>query len=202
MNPTDTIAINNNRQRRRQLLAILREFRDATDALPDAVVVLDACDQIKWSNPAAGRLLGLGRHQYRGRPVTDLLRDPRIKEWLNKRRQKPNGLIIDSPLDPAIKLRLRVFDYGSGNQHILLARNVTKIQQMEAMRKDFVANVSHELRTPLTVISGYLETMAMATDSEWTPIIEKVEQQSTRMKAIVEDLLTLSRADEVLAVIE
>jgi two-component system phosphate regulon sensor histidine kinase PhoR len=120
MNATEPVAVNGGRQRRRQLLAIIREFRDATDALPDAVVVLDGSDQIIWSNPAAARLLGLGRHQYRGRPITDLLQDPKIGEWLGKRRSNPNGLIIDSPQDPAIKLRLRVFHYGSGNQHILL----------------------------------------------------------------------------------
>ena len=55
-------------------------------------------------------------------------------------------------------MQLHITRYGN-NEHLMLVRDVTRIHQLEQMRKDFVANVSHELRTPLTVITGYLETL-------------------------------------------
>ncbi len=51
------------------------------------------------------------------------------------------------------RLSVRVFPYGKG-KHLLLAQDVTALEQAEAMRREFVANVSHEIRTPLTVLIG------------------------------------------------
>jgi signal transduction histidine kinase len=46
-----------------------------------------------------------------------------------------------------------------GGDWLVIVRNVTRLHNLEQMRKDFVANVSHELKTPLTVLKGYLETL-------------------------------------------
>ncbi len=181
-------------QRRGRLSRIVREFREATAALPDAIVVTDAQFNIVWCNVGASRLLGLKRNKDLGQPLTNLVRDPTMVQWLNALDEAPEGLVIDSPTDRERKLRLRLFDYASG-QHLLIGRDITRIQQVEKMRRDFVANVSHELRTPLTVVSGYIETMADDIDEEWSPIVDRVEEQTGRMRAIVEDLLTLSRLD-------
>jgi two-component system phosphate regulon sensor histidine kinase PhoR len=48
--------------------------------------------------------------------------------------------------------------YGEGRL-LLLSRDITALEQAEAMRRDFVANVSHEIRTPLTVLMGFVETL-------------------------------------------
>ncbi|WP_351079547.1 histidine kinase dimerization/phospho-acceptor domain-containing protein, partial [Shewanella sp. CAL98-MNA-CIBAN-0140] len=61
-------------------------------------------------------------------------------------------------------LEFRVMPYAS-TQLMVVVRDVTRLKQLEQMRKDFVANVSHELRTPLTVVTGYLEMM----DSDMMP---------------------------------
>ncbi len=181
-------------KRKKRLSAIVREFREATAALPDAIVITDSQMRIVWSNLGAKNLLGLHRSKDAGRKLTDLVRDPALNRWLANHEEAPEGLILSSPSSRQRKLRLRLFDYAQG-QHLIIGRDITRIQQVEQMRKDFVANVSHELRTPLTVVSGYIETMADEVDADWLPIIQRVEEQTGRMRDIVEDLLTLSRLD-------
>lgn len=85
-----------------------------------------------------------------------------------------------------------------GDEHLLLiARDITRVSQLEEMRKDFVANVSHELRTPLTVINGYLEILPIDEDSD--PFMQKAMKEMTsqtqRMQSLIEDLLVLSRIE-------
>ena len=181
------------RHRKRRLLSLVREIRAATEALPDGVVLLDQSMRIGWFNRGASELLGLRKGQDLGTPITNLLREPAFRLWLDSARDDPDGLIIDAPGSDR-RLRLRMFAYAAGQQ-LLLARDITQIQRVETMRKDFVANVSHELRTPLTVISGYVETMTDDVDAQWQPVVQRLAQQSARMRAIVEDLLTLSRLD-------
>lgn len=187
---------NESRRRKHRLLSIVREFREATTVLPDGVIVLDSQWHIQWFNRGASDLLGLHKTKDPGRPITHLLRDPSVRNWLDTALESnaDQGLVISSPDNIDRRIRLRVFSYANG-QKLMVARNITELQRVEAMRKDFVANVSHELRTPLTVITGYLETMAGETNEEWLPIVQRMEKQSNRMRAIVEDLLTLSRLD-------
>ena len=64
---------------------------------------------------------------------------------------------------------------------------------LETVRKDFVANVSHELKTPLSSIIGYAETLLISKDEKnKSKFIQTIFEQSTRMKNLIEDLLSLS----------
>ena len=56
-------------------------------------------------------------------------------------------------------LSIKLIAYGS-NKRLLISRDITHLERIETMRRDFVANVSHELRTPLTVVNGFVETHA------------------------------------------
>ena len=84
------------------------------------------------------------------------------------------------------------------NECLLLVRDCTKMQRLERMRQDFVANVSHELRTPLTVLSGYLETFsdhAEQLPAQWQRGLTLMTEQAVRMEHLVTELLTLSRLE-------
>jgi two-component system phosphate regulon sensor histidine kinase PhoR len=93
-------------------------------------------------------------------------------------------------------LSLQLHPYGQGRR-LLLSRDVTLIEQAEAMRRDFVANVSHEMRTPLTVLAGFVETMQTLDLSaqEVRRYLDLMAVQSERMQTLVSDLLTLSRLE-------
>ena len=76
--------------------------------------------------------------------------------------------------------------------------DITRLKQLEQVRKEFVANVSHELRTPLSIFQGYLEMLQDTpelTRDEIVHTVEVLQKHSNRLNALVEDLLTLARLE-------
>ena len=178
---------------RRRLVSLLRAFRTTASALPDAAVVLDDDGRILWFNDAACSLLGLSYPQDIGGHFSNLVRSPRVTAWLEAAdgESLPD---VAAPTNDALRLGLRLIPYARG-QRLLIARDMSKLMQLEQVRRDFVANVSHELRTPLTVVHGYLDLIEPEQLPELEPILNELRTQSRRMTQIVEDLLTLSRLE-------
>lgn len=184
------------RQRKQRLRGLLRSFREAAAALPDGVVVVARQDlRIAWFNAAAGALLGLRQPVDVGTPLNHLIRMPRVIEWLEGGAAEPL-IDIAAPNRTDLRLSMRLIDY-TREQRLLIVRDISKLMQLEHVRRDFVANVSHELRTPLTVIHGYLELLEPAEAPAWAEVISEMRKQSARMTSIVEDLLTLSRLESL-----
>lgn len=183
------------RRRKKRLSSVLDRYRASFEALPDAVVILGEGELIEWWNPPAARWLGLHKKQDIGQPITNLLRQPEFLRFIAE-GELETELTIRSSIDERRMLSLRLVPYGK-DETLMIARDITRLQQLEQMRSDFVANVSHELRTPLTVISGYLETLE-ADDSLDEPVHKAIGimgQQSRRLQSIVSDLLLLSRLE-------
>ena len=194
------------RQRRRQrnrykkLQKLTRRYRDSAKAMPDAVVVLRKDFRIDWWNQAAADLLGLTWPADERQRIGNIYRHPAFLDFLDDLDASGGVITLPSPVDDSITLEIRVIRYGK-RQYLLLARDVSRVQRLETMRRDFVANVSHELRTPLTVVYGVAETLAeeLAEEPELAGSARLLRQQSERMKALVEDLLMLSRLETATA---
>jgi len=185
-----------NRKRKRRLTGLIKRFQEATAAMPDATVILDADGAIEWFNGAAQSLLGLQPGRDVGQRILNLIRHPDFTRFLAMGTVK-EPLRMLSPLDDRVTLNIRVVPYGR-EQRLLIARDVSQQQRLEQMRRDFVANVSHELRTPLTVVSGFLETLVDEQGDYPAHVsrsLELMQQQTARMQHIVEDLLLLSRLE-------
>ena len=186
---------NEMRARKRRLLAMLRAYRAAAAALPDAVVVVERNTQrVLWFNEAATPLLGLHHPRHQGTPIVAALQPLPMAQWLASGRNAEPMVDVASPVNPDLRLHLRLIPY-SDELWLLVARDVTKMMRLEHMRRDFVANVSHELRTPLTVIHGYLDMLDPEDNPDWAPMLAEMQRQSQRMTQLVEDLLTLSRLE-------
>jgi two-component system phosphate regulon sensor histidine kinase PhoR len=185
-----------NRKRKRELRRLLKRFHKITVALPDATVELrPGSDQIEWWNNAAAMYLGFHYPRDTGQRISNLLRHPDFVEYLHQQNYD-QAVEIPSPVDEKITLRIRVIPY-SGNRRLVVARDMTRMQMLERMRQDFVANVSHELRSPLTVVSGYLETLmdAEGIGVEFAEQLKNMQQQTERMNRIVDDLMLLSKLE-------
>jgi two-component system phosphate regulon sensor histidine kinase PhoR len=181
---------------RHQLSEALARFRRAGEAMPDGVLILDEHDEIEWFNPIAGKQLGLNLETDAGRPITYLLRQTQFHEYLASHNYG-EPLIMKSARNPEVTLSIQLVPFGA-KQKLLISRDITRFEQLETMRRDFVANVSHELRTPLTVVGGFLETLqdhGSLGSEERAHYFDLMLDQTQRMQHLVEDLLTLSRLE-------
>ena len=185
------------RRRKRTLSQYLQRFRELTDAMPDATVVLRTeGGEIEWFNSAAERLLGLRTPQDIGQRIMNLVRHPVFTQYFHEQRFG-DPIELPSPLNEALMLSLSVVPYGK-EQLLLVARDNTRLHKLEQVRRDFVANVSHEMRTPLTVVSGFIETLADDPDirpKDRQHALHLMSEQTKRMQHIVDDLLLLSRLE-------
>jgi len=180
-------------KREQALSDALAQMRRAVQALPDGLVLLDAAHRIEWCNRTAESQLQLDGRADLGQNIGNLVREPEFIEYLQADDQSTPVRITPRQ---GVALALRLIPFGQ-SQKLLLTRDVTQTERVDAMRRDFVANVSHELRTPLTVLVGFLETLQnLKLDPQrQRDYLGMMQEQAARMQRIIDDLLTLSSLD-------
>ena len=180
---------------REQATQALDRFRRAAEALPDGVLILDGHRAIEWMNLQAEVCLGLKASVDAGNRITHLLREPEFLAYLDDADHRGLPLELRTERNPGRILQVQAAPFAAGRT-LLLVRDVTQLQKLATMRRDFVANVSHELKTPLTVTLGFLETTLEALDDapreEIAGYLQTASAQARRMQQLIEDLLTLS----------
>jgi len=176
----------------------LQEFLAAMQASPNGVVLLDAENRIEWCNEIAAEHFGFDLERDLLQHVGNLVRDPLFVAYMSGSDFLHDVVMPGSANTSSrpVRLSVHLHPYGDGNK-LLMSRDITAVEQADAMRRDFVANVSHEIRTPLTVLSGFVETLQTlpldAADRQ--RYLGLMSQQAQRMQTLVSDLLTLSRLE-------
>ncbi len=181
-------------EQQNSLARALERFRLAGEALPDGVVVFNRHRQIDGLNAQAAAHFNLNPATDRGQPLTNLIRQPEMVSYLSA-GQFDEPLLLQNDLHKGQTLQVQVIPYGD-DQNLLISRDISQLERLENMRRDFVANVSHELKTPLTVVSGFVEMLVDDFDAypreDALHYLRLVQEQSGRMQHLIDDLLTLS----------
>ena len=176
----------------------LQDMLAAIQASPNGVILLDPEGRIEWCNQTAAQHLGIDGARDLRQYVANLIRDPHFSAYVAAGDFSADVRVAGRASTPSrpVKISLQLHPYGQGRR-LLLSRDVTLIEQAEAMRRDFVANVSHEMRTPLTVLAGFVETLQTLelSPQEVRRYLDLMATQSQRMQTLVSDLLTLSRLE-------
>jgi len=186
-----------------------REFNEQEavfSSMVEGIVVVDGVGRIMRLNRSAVRFLDVEPDAALGKSIEETVRSPYLQEFIKK------TLAATEPVEGDIVLRSEGGDrffqaHGTllrdaGNKSIgavIVLNDVTRLQRLEGIRRDFVANVSHELRTPITSIKGFVETLrdgAVRRPADAEKFLEIVAKQADRMNSIIEDLLLLSRLEQ------
>jgi len=179
------------------------------DGMEEGVFAIDADENVRFLNRAGRQLLGVAdADPIEGRPVHEVVRDPQVLALVRGALRRGESSDAEIVWDGAPKRLLHVRaapvrDGGPGA--ILLLGDVSRIRRLERMRSDFVANVSHELRTPLSAIAASAETLASGAlaDADAGPrFVDTIARHADRLRALVDDLLTLSRLESAPETIE
>ena len=182
------------------------ELEAVFSSMADSVVAIDADKRIIRMNQAATTLFALPSEVVKGKAVQGVIRNSYLLELidftLTNNVQQEQKVTLFNGVEPiliqthAVPLR----DEEGRSMGVLLVMNdLTKLNRLENIRQDFVANVSHELKTPITAIKGYVETLldgALEDRDNARRFLDIVFRQATRLDAIVDDLLTLSRIED------
>jgi two-component system phosphate regulon sensor histidine kinase PhoR len=186
----------------RDLRLALDRFVSGAEALPDGVVVLDGADRIQWANPRAQTHLGIDLRHDIGAPVVNLVRQPAFIQYLAA-GDFSEPVIVASQREADATLSIQIVPFGV-EEKLLMSRDITRLEAVARLRRDFIANVSHELKTPLTVLGGFLETLAdlKLDERQRQRYLALMQEQTQNMQRLVDDLLTLSALESEHSVLQ
>lgn len=180
----------------KQLLrATLKRQNRLIAGVRDSVLLVGKDNRVSWFNDQATALLNIKGNEDIGIPLGNLFRDPRFFAYIEAENYA-EPILVPAPGNRSKWMELSITKYEHGEKIIVL-RDVTRMQRLEQMRSDFIANLSHELRTPLTVLRGYIETLLLQPnlDASIERIYGEMDSQSNRMAQLLADLATLSKLE-------
>ena len=190
-------------QRIRELVERLSEESARRDAIlksmVEGVLAVDHHMRVLFCNDAFSAALGLRQPVEENTPIIGLVRDPRflalISGVLNSGEPVKTRVSVASGDSLVFEAYAAPLAIPTGRGVLLILHDITGLERLERVRRDFVANVSHELRTPLTAIRGYAETLlagALDDTENNRRFVEIIQAHAIRLNNIASDLLTLS----------
>jgi len=171
-------------------------------SMSEGVLAADNRLQVIFCNDSLAAAVGASAPVAAGTPVLDLVRDPELVNLLTqviatgepvKRR-----LQLSAGEGKTFEAQAAPLAMPNSRGVMVILHDITDIERLERVRKDFVANVSHELRTPLTAIRGYAETLlggALEDSENNRRFVEIIQAHAIRLNNIAADLMILSELE-------
>lgn len=179
-------------------------YRAAFSGIREAVIVTDASGDIILVNPAAARKFRIEGAMLKSRPLKKLeARD--LRDLLEKVHARKSVLLKEEfslATDKGVRIMqvstMPIMKEETFEGIVFVLNDITKLRNLERMRRDFVSSVSHELRTPLCSIRGYTETLlegAINDREHAATFLQIILRESEQLTALVNDVLDLSKIE-------
>lgn len=206
-----SLSLNNMAQQLNGRIRTISQQRNELEAvfssMTDGVLAIDPDHSIIRINRAAAELFDLKHHTVQGMSFEAVIRNRVLQQFLenslNSRETITRELsLMENGQKMSLHCHIHPLYDGDNTQmgSLVILHNRTRLKQLENIRQDFVANVSHELKTPITAIRGYVETLldgAMDDHKAATSFLHIIHRQGARLDAIVDDLLSLARIEDL-----
>lgn len=193
----DAITLEKNEQKN-----ILNFIRIIQRTMSEGLFTIDFKEKITSLNQAGADYLSLDRKNSIGKNYNKTIKDKSFKKIIKTIIKKKRSITKEIKIGKEKKYYFNVNGKILKDQDdkvvgcLLVMTDITKLKQLEAVRRVFVANVSHELKTPITSIAGYIETALDDIPSDTkNDFLRKSLNQTTRLNSIIDDLLRLSRIE-------
>ncbi|MFQ5675412.1 MAG: two-component system histidine kinase PnpS [bacterium] len=192
---------------KRNITQLTRErdqFETILNGMVEGVVVTDLSGQVVLCNRAFMNIFHLTESAVE-RSMQDVFRNTQLlnalEHAMDTKKDTMETIELVSPVRKNLEAHIAVLSpHDSPSGTVVVFHDVTRLKQLEEIRRDFVANVSHELRTPLTAIKGYAETLlgnGSLSSQKRQEFLMTINKHTDRMAKLVEDLLTLSKLESV-----
>lgn len=201
MAQTITVASDQVQRRLAEASESRRELEAMIDSMQDAVVAVDMAGRIQWTNQRMQKLIpgaSVSGAVRVGHALVQTIRDPDVLQCV--RTALEERAVCERRSTSLVAGR--IFEIAAspmpGGGAVAVLHDITRIEQVERIQRDFVANVSHELRTPLTSITGYVETLLdheADLSGQAREFLSTILKNATRMNRLTEDLLVMARVE-------
>jgi len=178
------------------------QLRIILSGLIEGVVAIDENQRVLFANERAAQMLEFDRKLAVGRKLWEITRQRAVREIVER------ALAGDEPQrqeldwkglgDRRFALYVSRLAGASTGGAVLVLHDTTEIRRLERIRQDFVANVSHELKTPLSNIKSSVEVLMDGAAEEPAArdmFLAQIDDQSVRLEALIQDLLSLARIE-------
>jgi len=182
------------------------EYEAVLSSMVEGVMAIDQDETIISINQAALDMLKIKSSEAKGRAIQEVVRNRQFLDFvidsLAGKTLEEQDVEIQGPEKRIINIRSMALRNAAMQSmgSLVVLNDVTKIRQLESIRKDFVANVSHEIKTPLTAIKGFVETLQLSMKGDQADNLKFlgiIDKHVNRLNAIVEDLLALARIEQI-----
>lgn len=194
-------------QLNRQFEEIARKYNEQETLMAgmiEGVLAVNLEERITAVNNAAAQLLGIDRARAIGRAVREEARDADLNRFVARSLAESQPveaeIVLRGAEEKNIRLRGTALKDADGRRigALVVFHDVTRLNKLENIRREFVANVSHELRTPVTSIAGFASTLldgALDDPGKARQFVEIISRHAARLNNIIDDLLCLSRIE-------
>jgi len=179
------------------------QLRAVLEGMVEGALVVDAKGVVLLANSRLREFFGVTTELV-GRPVLEVIRHSELDDLLREVSRTNEGvsrnLVPGGPVHRTLRVQASRFPPGTGARtgSVVVFDDVTELERLEEVRRDFVANASHELRTPLTAIQGFAETLLSREQAgdlgheDRKSFVQVIDRHARRLTHIVSDLLELS----------
>jgi two-component system phosphate regulon sensor histidine kinase PhoR len=202
-------ALNETADRLKRTIETITDQKNQLEAIlssmAEGVIAVDSDGRVVSINKKAAMLLEIDGVSATGYIIEEVIRNVDIQRFMRYTLMSsaPTEEDITLSAEQPVSLRARgtyLTDHqGNKSGAVIVLSDMTRMQRLENIRRDFVANVSHELRTPITSIKGFVETLldgAINEPEQAQRFLKIIAGHTDRLMAIIEDLLSLSRLEE------
>lgn len=200
-----TLAFNHMADQLQTQMGTLAEERGRLEAvldhMADGVLITDESGQVQLINAAIARLLNTSEAEALGRTFAQVVPHYQIIELWQACRESGEeqvDMVDISRHDLFVQAIISPFEETGVPGYLVILQDLTRVRQLEMVRRDFISNISHELRTPLAGLKALVDTLrrrAIKDPPAAKRFLKRMDSEVDTLTQMVQELLELSRVE-------